>query len=119
MDYELLQLKTIHEVRALTRQKGLRWAKTEKKAELIKRLMEIPDPIKPEPKEVKKEEEKVPVASQEEILEALEDNLTRGLKIKFEDGSWHMRNLQGREDTGTLTMPLTVIKRVANTLTGA
>lgn len=118
MDYEMLQLKTIHEVRALVTQKGLRWGKTEKKVELIQRLAEIPDPIKPQ-ENVPKVEIEVHTASQQEILEAIADNLQRGLKIKFDEGSWHMRSAQGREDSGSLTAPLNVIKRIANILTGA
>ena len=118
MDYELLQLRTIHEVRALVTQKGMRWERTEKKAELIDRLREIPDPIKP------KADEPAPVivvhtATQQEILELLEDNLKRGLQVRFDDTCWFMRNNRGREDSGSLTAPLSVIKRTANLMTGA
>ena len=118
MDYELLQIKTIHEVRALTTQKGLRWAKTDKKVQLIKNLMEIPEPPKPN-KDVPKLKVVEYKASQDEIIKAIKTNLDRGLKIKFTDDSWHMLNPQGREDTGSLTVPLTVIKKIANILTGA
>jgi len=118
MDYELLQLKTIHEVRALTTQKGLRWANTDKKVKLINNLMEIPDPIKPE--DVKPAPEiVVHTATHDEILEAIKDNLARGLQIKFTDDGWHMRAASGREDSGGLTVPLNVIKKIANLLTGA
>ena len=117
MDYELLNMKTIHEVRAMTTQKGLRWAKTDKKIQLIERLMEIPEP--PKPKAEPQPEIIVHTATQAEILELLKDNIERGVKIKFDDTSWHMRSPQGREDAGSLTTPLNVIKRIANLLTGA
>lgn len=119
MDYEMLQIKTIHEVRALVKQKGLRWAKTEKKVQLIERLMEIPEPIKPKEPTEPKPEVVIHTATQDEILDALKDNLARSMKIRFDDDSWHMRAPSGREDSGSLTMPLTVIKRTANLLIGA
>ena len=118
MDYELLQLKTIHEVRALVREKGMRWVKTEKKVDLIERLREIPEPIKPEDV-TPQPEVLVHTATQDEILEVIADNIKRGIKIKFTEDSWQMRSAQGREDSGSLTVPLNVIKRIANLMTGA
>lgn len=118
MDYELLQLKTIFEVRSLVTQKGLRWAKTDKKAKLIKSLMEMPDdPVEPKERPKEEEEKEVVVpATQAEVLEVLKDNLALGLQVKFDDGCWHIRAGNGREDSGNLTVPLRIIKRSADGL---
>lgn len=51
--------------------------------------------------------------SQEEVLEALKNNRERGMVAKFEGNTWHFSR-KGREDSGTMSQPISNIIKCAN-----
>lgn len=121
MQRELLEAKPIYEVRAIAAQKGLPWAKTDKKAELIDRIILIDSTVQPgekkeDGKKVERKEKPVlPILTEKQIREAIEKYEHRGLIVVCDEQNWHMS--YGRlKDCGNLNMPIQQVVRCAETL---
>ena len=115
MDRELLLLKPMAELRYIAKAKGFTISNKDKKVDLVEKIILIPDREEPEKKETPKEPEPTYTATQEDILKAIDGNIRNGLRIKFLDDGWMIRG-NGKEDSGSYTMPLHTIKRCANNL---
>lgn len=131
-----LKGKKIYEIRALMAQYGAGFKRTEKKAELIKRLIELKLTSQPndkkglEKEEIKKPE--LPWLTKEQVIEAVMPFKLQGLKVSFSpDGTCWMfqfdcgmvldRTLNTHvpkvlTDSGTMKQSINVIKRCAQML---
>lgn len=55
------------------------------------------------------------VNTQAEILDALQPQMARGLKVSFDEYGWTIRN-GAAMDSGSMTVPLTLMQEIANGL---
>lgn len=141
---DLLQQKKQHEIRSLLVQHGASWHPTEKKSDLIDRLIMITMATQPDSKLKKHEKvEPMPVKypTKDEVLEATELHRSMGMKVNFsnDDTLWHFYiqkgtrkdhnavsdinlsqeapvQIWGKEDSGTMKQPLGIIVRCADML---
>lgn len=132
---DLLRTKSIPELRVMLVSKGANWHPREKAETLITRIIQISATAQPGPKK-EKEADKPKVRlepnTQPDVLEAIKAYLARGLSVEFSDDGegWHFkRELRGaftegsnrittvtREDSGSMRIPLSTIKRCADML---
>ncbi len=119
---ELLEAKAMHEIRTMLAMRGAGFSKTEKKTDLIDRLMLMDMTI--QPNEKKKEEavkakksEPTPAVKNtpEEIEKALESFVARGLVLTIDGDTWHVRR-DTKSDSGHVTVPLRLIQQSAAVL---
>lgn len=115
-DREQLQTKKMGELRSMVTHLGMNWQKTEKKPELINRIIEVTNTAQPTDKIVKKVIEKKPIVylKHEDVLDAIKSNMLSGLCVRFPDEiSWEFK-FESKSDSGSLAIPLGVIKRCAD-----
>lgn len=107
---EQLQLMKMGEVRALVTQSGMGWDKSEKKAELIERLLMIPEP----PKRPQPERPKVDQVALDKngIIEVLRPYMERGLQVYLDGEVWTIK-LKNHVESGHVTVPAAVLRRRA------
>ena len=117
-----LQDKSIEDLRAIVTDYHASWHHREKKETLIERICELSVIIQPDQKnkrtteQPQKIEKPAPnMLTDEEILEALTEQIERGLLVRVDDVSWSIR-FRDKTDTGSLTMPLRTIIRCADTI---
>lgn len=110
--------KTIHQLRQQAQAKGVKFTFADDENALAQKINSIDqalDTTKEEPPIVVIKQDTKPVSDHAAILEALDWYIQRGLHVTFTDDSWHMARA-GKEDTGTLHMPLITIIGAARRL---
>lgn len=139
---DLLQTKTVGELRSTLVSMGANWHSKEKAPKLIDRIMELSLAVQPDQK-LKEEQMQAnrkyvpPVKpgphSQEDVLKAVKPFTDRGLEAQFSpDGeTWHFQRnkkvinrdgqtiLVTKEDSGNMRIPLGNIKRCAEMVMGS
>ena len=112
----------IKDLREMRKRIGLSGAKGESKEAIIRQLQtaSFPEAImkefqqKPIVRQAPKTVEVVKLTP-EEVTEKLQAYINRGLKVRFDDVSWMMKN-GAAEDSGSLSMPLVAILQKADHL---
>lgn len=114
---EQLEVKTLPELRSMLTIRGMNWQKTEKKIDIINRIIELDNICQPndKPKEINEEKKEVKCKknTKEEVLEAIKPFMFGGMQARINEEFWEFRN-GNKLDSGTLSMPLTVIVRCAD-----
>lgn len=123
MNYDELMANTLPKIRNHAATIGLGVDMSEKKADLVKRIVEFQQRIEPprrqeEPKLADPKDEKLrsqppaESASQKEIMEACKNHIAKGMVLTFpEDDQYHMR-YRMKEDSGNIRQPLrTIVQR--------
>lgn len=120
---EELEGLTLPELRALTTEYGASWQRTEKKADIIPRLIELSSIIQPNEKNLRPKVETQPVKiipiklTEEQIVSAIQASIELGLLVRFaKDGSGWQFKFRNHEDSGSLTQPIQSIVRCADAL---
>lgn len=127
-----LKTKRIGEIRSILAQKGAEFKRTETKADLIKRLIELNFTSQPSDKITEEAKPKRPEdywLTKEQVLEAVTSQRLQGLKCSFspDEKNWMFQFDCGMvldktinsyvprvlTDSGTMKQPLNIIKRCA------
>lgn len=116
---ELMNIKPMAEVRQIATGLKLGWAKDEKKASIIDRIVELQSTAQPsdiKPVEPKQEAVALPQVSEklEEaiILDAVKAYRAKGMHVSFNEHGWKFK-LGNREDSGNYSIPITTVRRCA------
>lgn len=111
---------SIKELREMRNAAGLPSAKHESKEAIVRQLTvaAFPEAILKEfqqkPVVRQKPEQQVVVAlTPEQVTDGLQSYINRGLKVRFDDISWFIKN-GAAEDSGNLAMPLAAVKAAAD-----
>jgi hypothetical protein len=111
---------SIKELRELRNAAGLPSAKHESKEAIVRQLT-----VAAFPEAILKEFQQKPVIRQapepqmvvaltpEQVTEGLQSYINRGLKVRFDDISWFIKN-GAAEDSGNLAMPIAAIRTAAD-----
>lgn len=116
-DFNSMSIKELREMRTAA---GLPSAKHESKEAIVRQLA-----VAAFPEAVLKEFQQKPVVRQvpepqvvvaltpEQVSEGLQSYINRGLKVRFDDISWFIKN-GAAEDSGNLAMPIAAIRAAAD-----
>lgn len=129
MNYDELKSLHISRVRQHAAALGLGVSFSEKKNDLIARIVEVQQTIQPKREEkpatiAEASEEQLrskPAArgtNQKEVLEALQPYVAKGLHVSFPDDESFYISFKKKNDSGTLRQPLRIICRRAEMICG-
>lgn len=112
----------IKELRAMRNKLGFKGVKGESKQSILLQIQGSQYPVVLESfqeKHVKRLARKADLVTKltpEQITEALQPFMGRGLKVRFDDVSWQVKN-GAAEDSGSLTMPINaIVQRVSKVM---